>query len=124
MKYLGHIILAEGVATDPEKVSVVAQWRRPGSMTELRSFLGFASYYCRFVEGFASVAAPLHKLVGALQGGKSMQTFLNLLFWKLMRVTVVSEQFCLKIRGDRLGLLHLPVEVCGPLKRICQIIAR
>ncbi len=70
MKYLGHIISAEGVATDPEKVSVVAQWRRPSNVTELRSFLGFASYYCRFVEGFASVAAPLHKLVGAVQGGK------------------------------------------------------
>lgn len=65
VKYLGQIILAEGVATDPEKVRVVAQWQRPSNVTELCSFSGFASYYCQFVEGFASVAESLHKLVGS-----------------------------------------------------------
>ncbi|XP_041935239.1 uncharacterized protein LOC121697664 [Alosa sapidissima] len=68
VSYLGHVISASGVATDPEKIRVVAEWKRPSTVKELRSFLGFASYYRRFVEGFASLAAPLHKLVGALQG--------------------------------------------------------
>ncbi len=63
VRYLGHIISAQGVATDPGKIEVVAQWRRPSNVTELRSFLGFASYYRRFVEGFAKLAAPLHRLV-------------------------------------------------------------
>lgn len=54
-KYLGCIISAEGVATDPEKISVV-QWRRPSNVTELHSFLGFASYYRRFVEGCHTLA--------------------------------------------------------------------
>ncbi|KAL0154049.1 hypothetical protein M9458_050649 [Cirrhinus mrigala] len=66
--YLGHVISAAGVATDPEKIRAVAEWSRPNSVRELRSFLGFASYYRRFVEGFAGLAAPLHKLVGVLQG--------------------------------------------------------
>lgn len=66
--YLGHVISADGVSTDPEKIRAIAEWSRPNSVKELRSFLGFASYYRRFVEGFAGLAAPLHKLVGVLQG--------------------------------------------------------
>lgn len=65
VKYLGHVISAEGISTDPEKTEVVADWRRPSNVGELRSFLGFASYYRRFVEGFAKLAGPLHKLVVA-----------------------------------------------------------
>lgn len=68
VSYLGHVISASGVATDPEKIRAVAEWKRPSTVKELRSFLGFASYYRRFVAGFAAFAAPLHKLVGALEG--------------------------------------------------------
>ena len=68
VKYLGHVISAEGVATDPEKTRAVVDWKRPATVTELRSFVGFASYYRRFVEGFAKHAAPLHTLVAELQG--------------------------------------------------------
>ncbi len=67
MKYLGHIISAVGVATDPEKISAVQEWKTPVTVKELRSFLGFASYYRTFVEGFSKYAAPLHKLVAKLQ---------------------------------------------------------
>lgn len=71
--YLGHVVSAAGVATDPKKIAAVAEWPTPGTVTELRSFLGFASYYRRFVEGFARLAAPLHKVVAKLAGKKSRQ---------------------------------------------------
>ncbi len=71
VKYLGHVISAEGVSTDPSKVEAVAQWRCPETVKDLRSFLGFASYYRRFVEGFAQLAAPLHRLVAKFAGSKS-----------------------------------------------------
>lgn len=71
VRYLGHVISSQGVGTDPSKVEVVANWQPPVTVSELRSFLGFASYYRRFVEGFAKLAAPLHKLVAQLGATKS-----------------------------------------------------
>ncbi len=71
VRYLGHVISAKGVATDPRKAQAVSQWRRPSNITELRSFLGFASYYRRFVEGFAKIAAPLHRLVAEFSSVRS-----------------------------------------------------
>ncbi len=70
VRYLGHIISAEGVSTDPSNIQAVSQWRCPETVGELRSFLGFASYYRRFVEGFAKLAAPLHRLVAEFAGAK------------------------------------------------------
>lgn len=63
MKYLGHVIYSQGVSTDPDKINTVVKWRRLTYVYKLRFFLGFASYYPRFVGGFAKHAAPLHKLV-------------------------------------------------------------
>ena len=69
--YLGHVVSAEGVATDPAKTEVVTDWPEPMTLKDLRSFLGFASYYRKFVPGFAQIAKPLHELVSKLyDGGK------------------------------------------------------
>lgn len=69
--YLGHVISDQGVATDPGKIDVVANWPVPATALDLRSFLGFASYYRRFVDGFAKLAAPLHRRVAELTGNRS-----------------------------------------------------
>ena len=60
--YLGHIVTSEGIATDPEKVRVIEEWPTPMCVRDVRSFLGLASYYRRFVKGFADLARPLYNL--------------------------------------------------------------
>lgn len=62
VRYLGHVISADGIRADPDKIDAVRQWPVPKNQTEVRSFVGLASYYRRFIEGFAEIARPLHRL--------------------------------------------------------------
>ncbi|RXN05657.1 reverse ribonuclease [Labeo rohita] len=58
----GHIVSAEGVKTDPEKVNAVENFPVPTSVKEVQRFLGMAGWYHRFIKDFSSKAAPLHAL--------------------------------------------------------------
>jgi hypothetical protein len=61
--FLGHILTAEGVAVDLEKVKVVSHWQQPSNVSEVRSFLGLAGYYQRFIEGFSKITRPMIELL-------------------------------------------------------------
>ena len=63
VNYLGHVISRDGVSTDPEKVRAVEEWPVPQSTKDVRSFIGLASYYRRYIHGFAKIAQPLHRLM-------------------------------------------------------------
>ena len=63
VSFLGHVISKEGVQVDPKKVEAVSNWPRPTNVTKIRSFLGMAGYYRRFVKDFSKISAPLTQLI-------------------------------------------------------------
>ena len=60
--FLGHVISKKGISVDPGKIEAVSDWPRPTNVHEVRSFLGLAGYYRRFVEGFSKIASSLTML--------------------------------------------------------------
>ena len=73
INYLGHVVSNEGVSTGPEKIKSVTEWPQPTTVTEVRSFLGFVSYYRRFIPNFSKVAKCLNKLLQNLEGTPSQK---------------------------------------------------
>ena len=62
VRFLGHVVSASEVSVDPDKVEAVMSWEMPKSVFEIRSFLGLAGYYRRFIEDFSRIAAPMTRL--------------------------------------------------------------
>ena len=62
VKYLGHIVSGKGIRPDPMKVQAVKEYPVPHNVRDLRTFLGLANYFRKFVEGYAKIADPLHHL--------------------------------------------------------------
>ena len=60
IQYLGHIISEEGISVDPEKIEAIMNWPTPRNVTDVRSFMGLAGYYWRFIEGFSKVAHAIN----------------------------------------------------------------
>ena len=62
VRFLGHVVSASSVSVDLEKVEAVMSWERPKSVFEIRSFLGLAEYYRRFIKDLSQLAAPMTRL--------------------------------------------------------------
>ena len=97
LKYLGHVVSPQGIATDPAKIEAILKWPRPKTVTDVRSFTGFTNYYRKFIKGYAKVARPLHELtsgenakrkIGLSNGMTDVKNRL-----RLLRNYAVSAQF-------------------------------
>ena len=63
MQFLGHDISKDGISVDPSKIRDVLDWKTPETVPEIRSFLGLAGYYRRFVPDFSKIARPMTELL-------------------------------------------------------------
>ena len=88
VEYLGHIVSGEGVASDPSKVAAIQNFPIPTDVKALRSFLGLAAYYRKFVPNFSKWAQPLFQLTrqnNQFQWSELCQNAFESLKWKLLQ---------------------------------------
>jgi hypothetical protein len=70
-RLLGHIVSKDGIAVDPDKISLIEYFPRPATVKQVRSYLGLCSYYRRAIKSFAEIASPLTKLLKKFEVGAS-----------------------------------------------------
>ena len=73
--FLGHVISAEGISVALQKIKAIVNWKPPRNVSKLHSFLGFAGYYRKFVEGFSKIATPLTNLLKKVQKFEWLDTY-------------------------------------------------
>ena len=115
VEYLGHFFSKKGIEVNPAKIEAVKSYPVPKTRKQLKAFLGLASYYRRFVQGFSSIAAPLHSLLkkdSDFQWSKSCDEAFNLLKQKLTSSPILAfpnmqEPFFLSVdaSGSAIGFI-------------------
>jgi len=76
--FLGYVVTPEGVTMEQDRIKTISEWPTPGSIHDVRVFIGFANYYHRFIRGFSKLAAPLNRLTekgpNMAKGGHKQRT--------------------------------------------------
>ncbi|KAI3717828.1 hypothetical protein L1987_69691 [Smallanthus sonchifolius] len=112
VQFLGHIVNEKGIHVDPTKIEAVKNWQAPKTPTEVRSFLGLAGYYRRFIANFSKIAVPLtaltHKGKPYEWGPKQEEAF-QTLKQKLCEAPILTlpdgtEDFVVYCDASHLGL--------------------
>ena len=70
ISFLGLIVSRDGIECNPKKIEAIKNWKRPTTVHDVRSFLGFTNYYCRFIHKYAQIAQPLNKLISGDNASK------------------------------------------------------
>ena len=128
VKYLGHVVSADGVATDPEKVKDVEEWPEPVCKNDVRRFIGTVGYYRRYIDNFATIAKPLTKLTTKLEepnfhwGPDEAEAF-RILKTKLITAPIlgypdVTGTFMLDTDASHCGVGAVLSQIQGPQERV------
>ena len=92
LKFLGHLISANGMRPDPKKVAAVQEWPVPANVYEVRSFLGLSKYFRKYIKGYSAIAAPLSDMLKGLTGADKQG--------KLVRWNRLSSDKAERMRAD------------------------
>lgn len=99
------MILADGISTDPVKISAIKTWPIPTNMEELKSFLGFAGYYRKFVADYAKLVRPLNDLLAQyLRNDERTKPLWRWSSPPVLAYPDFSKSFTLNIDASREGL--------------------
>nr|GEZ52902.1 putative reverse transcriptase domain-containing protein [Tanacetum cinerariifolium] len=93
VQFLGHVIDSKGIHVDPAKIESIKDWASPKTPTEIRQFLGLASYYRRFIEGFSKIAKSMTKLTQKnvkFDGGEKEEAAFQLIKQKLCSAPILA----------------------------------
>lgn len=131
-KYLGHVVSAQGIHTDPDKVAALRELPTPNCLKELRRFLGVVSWYRRFVPDFATLAYPLTSM---LKKGKhwrwteNQQTVFEILKLRLTEAPVLAcpdfaKPFSLQTDASDYGLGAVLTQVLEGTERVIAYASR
>lgn len=128
ISYLGHVITGNGVATDPEKITAVTNWPSPTSVHDVRSFLGLAGYYRKFVRHFGLIAKPLTALLRKntiFQWTQDHQAFFQALKHALVSAPVLAvpnfnRPFCIETDASAVGIGAVLTQDGHPLAYISR----
>jgi len=105
VRYLGHIVSAEGIRPDPAKLDAVVTYPVPKDVGELRRFLGLANYYRRYVKDYSQTAEPLHKLTRKTASGFQWNEICQQAF-ELLKEHLVSPPILAYPQFDRPFILY------------------
>ena len=130
--YLGHVVTEDGVHTNPEKIEKVKDWPRPKTQSDVRSFLGLASYYRRYIKGFSNLAKPLHALTEknhAFNWTPECENAFQLLKQKLVSAPIlaypkIGEPFILDTDASKFGIGAVLSQEQDGLERVIAYASR